>query len=179
MENNKPYTALGAKIRERRESLGMLIKQVSLEIAKDRSYLSKIENGQIKPTLDVLDKLIKCLSLDLPEALELYKLAGYSNDKIKFEGKEAVGTVNSADAKKLTSMEKEPVQIFVPDNVNIFYTDSVFITSSQFGVVCDIAQKLAGTNQHRVVARFGLSFSHARALKDSLEKHLQDKEVKE
>ena len=48
------------------------------------------------------------------------------------------------------------------DNTPILYTDSIFITTNQDGVVLDIMQKLATSNQTRIVARIGMSRTHAK-----------------
>ena len=46
----------------------------------------------------------------------------------------------------------------------ILYTDSVNITTNEFGVVLDIIQGIAGANQTFVVARVGMSKEHAKKL---------------
>ena len=48
------------------------------------------------------------------------------------------------------------------DTTPILFTDNVHITTNSDGVVFDIMQKLAATNQMRIVARVGMSRNHAR-----------------
>jgi hypothetical protein len=46
----------------------------------------------------------------------------------------------------------------------ILYTDSINISTNEFGVVLDIIQGIAGANQAFVVARIGMSKEHAKKL---------------
>lgn len=46
----------------------------------------------------------------------------------------------------------------------ILYTDSINITTNEFGLVLDIIQGIAGSNQVFVVARVGMSKEHAKKL---------------
>ena len=48
------------------------------------------------------------------------------------------------------------------DTTPILYTDDVIITVNPDGVVLDITQRLANTNQVRVVARVGMSREHSK-----------------
>lgn len=59
-----------------------------------------------------------------------------------------------------------------PQNTPIYYTDNVFMGTSKFGVVLDIGQRVANTNQVHVVSRIGLSREHAKELVDKLTKLL-------
>jgi hypothetical protein len=48
------------------------------------------------------------------------------------------------------------------DTTPIFYTDNVIITVNPDGVVLDVTQRLANTNQIRVVSRVGMSREHGK-----------------
>lgn len=50
------------------------------------------------------------------------------------------------------------------DTTPILYTDNIFITTNEDGLVLDIGQKLGSTNQIRIVARIGMSRNHAKKL---------------
>jgi hypothetical protein len=58
------------------------------------------------------------------------------------------------------------------DRTPILYTDSVFITSNQYGIVFNVAQSIDEKNQ-QVVARIGMSRDHAKTLAEVLAKHLE------
>lgn len=48
------------------------------------------------------------------------------------------------------------------DTTPILYTDNILMTINEDGVVLDIAQRIASTNQVRIVARVGMSREHAK-----------------
>ena len=62
------------------------------------------------------------------------------------------------------------------DTTPILYTDRIFITINQFGVVFDVSQKTG--NQTRIVARIGMSREHAKKIASELSKMLAVTEQK-
>lgn len=68
------------------------------------------------------------------------------------------------DQKQLQSQGNTGVQINIPNNLPVLYTDSVYVTASKHGIVFDFAQNVISTNSQNVVSRMGMSKEHARAL---------------
>lgn len=58
------------------------------------------------------------------------------------------------------------------DTTPVLYTDNIFMTTNEDGVVLDVAQKLGTTNQIRIVSRIGMSRSHAKKFVKELGKLL-------
>ena len=58
------------------------------------------------------------------------------------------------------------------DTTPIVYTDNIFMTTNQYGLTLDIGQRLATTNQIRIVARVGMSREHAKKFIQELGKLL-------
>lgn len=60
--------------------------------------------------------------------------------------------------------EKQNVSINLNlDTTPILYTDNIFMTTNDDGVVLDVGQKIgATTNQLRIVSRIGMSREHAK-----------------
>lgn len=58
------------------------------------------------------------------------------------------------------------------DVTPIFYTDNVFMNANEDGIVFDVGQKLLNTNQVRIVARIGMSRSHAKKFVQEMSKLL-------
>jgi hypothetical protein len=56
-----------------------------------------------------------------------------------------------------------------PDTTPILYTEQIFISVTEDGVMLDICQKLGPSNKVKVVARIGMSKSHAEKFIRSLE----------
>ncbi len=70
-----------------------------------------------------------------------------------------------------TGKDKQNVQINInSDTTPIFYTDNIYITTNEDGVVLDIAQKLGTTNKVVIVSRIGMSRTHAQKLVKELAK---------
>lgn len=60
---------IGQILRNRRQALGLLLRQVSAYVDIDQAILSKIERNERKPTKEMLDKLSEILKLDKDELL--------------------------------------------------------------------------------------------------------------
>lgn len=56
------------------------------------------------------------------------------------------------------------------DTTPIFYTDNIMMTTNPDGVVLDVIQRLATTDQARMVARIGMSREHAKKFVSELGK---------
>jgi hypothetical protein len=54
------------------------------------------------------------------------------------------------------------------DTTPILYTDNILITLNEDGVVLDASQRIASTNQARIVARIGMSRNHAKKFVNKL-----------
>lgn len=54
------------------------------------------------------------------------------------------------------------------DSTPILYTDNIFMTTNEDGVVLDVGQRVASTNQVRIVARVGMSKEHAKKFVNKL-----------
>jgi hypothetical protein len=88
------------------------------------------------------------------------------------------------DQKKGNSGNKVGLNINL-DTTPILYTDNVFMNANEDGIVLDVGQKVFNTNQVRVVARIGMSRSHAKKFVSEMGKllamtegHLQSGERK-
>ena len=71
---------IGEILRNRRQTLGLLLRQVSAYVDIDQAILSKIERGERKPTKEMLNKLSEILKLDKDELL-----IQYMSEKIAYE----------------------------------------------------------------------------------------------
>ena len=54
------------------------------------------------------------------------------------------------------------------DTTPVLYTDQVFMSANEDGVVIDVCQKVGTSNQMRVVSRIGMSRSHAQKVVSAL-----------
>jgi len=76
-----------------------------------------------------------------------------------------------------TNKKKQGVEVFVPENVSILYSDSAFIYANDFGLTIDFAQRVGDTKKQKVVSRIGMSKNHAEMLVAVLQKKLIDMQV--
>jgi transcriptional regulator with XRE-family HTH domain len=77
---NYQMETVGQIIRTKRETLGLLLRQVSAYADIDQAILSKIERNERKPTKDLIIKIAEILQLDKQELL-----IQFMSDKIAFE----------------------------------------------------------------------------------------------
>jgi len=71
---------VGQIIRAKRESLGLLLRQVASYLDIDQAILSKIERNERKPTKENIIKLAEILKLDKEDLL-----VQFMSDKIAYE----------------------------------------------------------------------------------------------
>jgi len=71
---------VGQILRNKRQELGLLLRQVSAFIDIDQAILSKIERNERRPTKEMLEKLATILKLDKDELM-----VQYFSDKIANE----------------------------------------------------------------------------------------------
>lgn len=65
----------------------------------------------------------------------------------------------------MVDQKNEPQQMQININLDttpVLYTDNIFMTSNEDGLVLDVCQKIGPTNQVRIVSRIGMSRNHAK-----------------
>jgi transcriptional regulator with XRE-family HTH domain len=89
---------VGQIIRAKRESQGLLLRQVAAHLDIDQAILSKIERTERSPTKEIIIKLAKVLDLDQDELL-----IQFMSDKIAYEiaGEDCAGKVLKVAEKKV------------------------------------------------------------------------------
>lgn len=175
------YKDFGNKLREIRSRKGENITTSAKATNIDRSHLSKLENGHERPSIGVLNNLICHYSLSRAEAVMLSNLAGFFGEGLIVEElgrKEDVKIEENKIPQTGNNLPAGGVQVNMNGNISILYTDSVFVTTNQYGLVFDFAQSMGPTNQQNIVARMGMSKEHARALLRVLQKKLEEAPAK-
>jgi len=69
-------SALGLRLRQLREQAGVSARAVAARADINQSTMSRIENGKIRPSVDVLDRIIAAMAVPAPAAEELHDLLG-------------------------------------------------------------------------------------------------------
>lgn len=98
---------IGQILRNKRQALGLLLRQVSAYVDIDQAILSKIERNERKPTKEMLDKLAEILKLDKDELL-----VQFISDKIAYEivDEDCASKVLKVAEKKIKYLKSHPIQ---------------------------------------------------------------------
>lgn len=98
---------IGQILRNKRQALGLLLRQVSAYVEIDQAILSKIERNERKPTKEMLGKLAEILKLDKDELL-----VQFISDKIAYEivGEDCADKVLEVAEKKIKYLKSHPIQ---------------------------------------------------------------------
>ncbi|MBT6762977.1 MAG: helix-turn-helix transcriptional regulator [Prolixibacteraceae bacterium] len=98
---------IGQILRNKRQALGLLLRQVSAYVDIDQAILSKIERNERKPTKEMLDKLAEILKLDKDELL-----IQFISDKIAYEivDEDYASKVLKVAEKKIKYLKSHPIQ---------------------------------------------------------------------
>ncbi|AXT50307.1 XRE family transcriptional regulator [Aquimarina sp. BL5] len=98
---------IGEILRNQRQALGLLLRQVSAYVDIDQAILSKIERNERKPTKEMLDKLAEILTLDKDELL-----VQFMSDKIAYEiaGEDCANKVLKVAEKKVKYLKSHPIK---------------------------------------------------------------------
>lgn len=98
---------IGQILRNKRQALGLLLRQVSAYVDIDQAILSKIERNERKPTKEMLDKLAEILKLDKDELL-----IQFISDKIAYEivDEDCASKVLKVAEKKIKYLKSHPIK---------------------------------------------------------------------
>lgn len=98
---------IGEILRNRRQTLGLLLRQVSAYVDIDQAILSKIERGERKPTKEMLNKLAEILKLDKDELL-----VQFMSEKIAYEiaDQECANKVLKVAESKVKYLKSHPIK---------------------------------------------------------------------
>lgn len=155
--NRLPYRNLGFRLKRLREQLHESLAEVSGAVEIDPENLARIEQGEHRPSEDVLLLLITHLDPKEEEAVSLWELAGYDQTQ--------TGTIGSDE------MAKPIVMLMQPDN-RIMYSDVVNVVANDQGLVMNFLQA-QGNGQANPIARVGMSREQALRVFEALGRTLQ------
>jgi len=165
----------GLELREIRKSAGESLAITAAHLGIDRSHLNKVELGIYKPSSELLDKIIAHFSVEGKKARQLRDFIERGQvEHVVVGSEQGKGEVMQQNL----APQEQGVQVTVdPTKVQILYSDSTFVSSSDYGLVLDVAQTAPGNpKQQFVVARIGMSFDHAKKLLEVINDHLQKNE---
>lgn len=161
--SNKPYQSFGDVLKKLRARASKTPAEVSGAVEIDETRLKSYENGEQRPTEDILLLLIQHFKLKDDQAIELWKLAGYDGlpEEERFYINDDVGGV-------------QQVTVGVtPHDARIVYTDMLQVMVNNYGVIINFMQGAGPGNNPLAVSRVGMSKEHARSVIEVLKKTLE------
>jgi transcriptional regulator with XRE-family HTH domain len=158
------FAELLTRYREREDKT---ITEMARSIDSNRSYLSRLENGHEKrPSKDLILRIADFLSLSEEERAKLLNTVGKGltpqTASLISQRKEVVGNMETNNKK---------INIDIPSNVSVLFSDAAIISSSANGLTITFAQNIH-ENNFKAVSRIGVSIEHAEKLIDALEKEI-------
>lgn len=159
--SNNPYKPFGTKLKTIREKAKESLADLSGAVEVDTSVLSNIEDGQAQPTEDLVLLIISHFALKEDEALKMWELAGYAQEKTGM----ASVTNEAGDLAQSAFIS--------PGDARVIYTDMVHVSANKYGVVINFLQGLGNSNQPMAVSRIGMSHEHAKSMLDVLEETIK------
>lgn len=163
-----PFEPFGNHLKQIREQAKESIAEVSGAVEVDTKDLAAIEAGKNQPSEDIVLLLISHFALQDDEALKMWELAGYDQEKTGITS--MVADVNGVAQAAYIS----------PGDARILYTDMVHVNANKYGVVINFLQGLGANNQPMAVSRIGMSHDHAKSLLEVLQQTLKltvDKDI--
>ena len=152
MEYKRPYAGFGEQIKKIRIDAQKSLVDVSGAVELEPEYLNKLEQGEVRPSEDLIVLLVSHFELPETDASELWKLAGY--DK-------------RPDGVELSTAAGNPILVPMND-IRIIYTDIVNVTANNHGVIINFMQSLGNSGTPMAISRVGMSIEHASKLLKAL-----------
>lgn len=156
----KPFAPLGAQLKAIRQRTNETIAEVSGAVEIDALELANFEIGRERPSQEILILLISHFGVKDDEAVKLWQLAGYQQDKVVNDEIESENI-------------KHSVAVF-PADARIVYTDMVHVMVNNYGVVMNFMQGAGPGTQPLAVSRIGMSREHAQSVLDVLRATLEN-----
>jgi len=165
-EQQTPFKTLGDRLKVIRQKLHESVVEVSGAVEIDEQTLQRIEQGQERPSEEILMLLINHFGIQEDDAANLWQLAGYDRPH-DHDREETTATNNN----------RSMIMIMAVDP-RIIYSDGAQVSANSQGVVVNFSQG-AGTPQALTTARIGMSREQAYALVQTLQRTLDSSQPRQ
>lgn len=156
-----PFAALGNALQAMRQRAKESVTELSSAIEVSDERLGRFENGELRPSEDILELVIAHYALGDHEADKLWDLAGYNKKQ---------DSIHNAEE----SLFNQPTVMVMPLDARVVYTDMVHVMVNNYGVIMNFMQGAGPNNQPLAVARVGMSREHAKSVLEVLQKTLSE-----
>jgi transcriptional regulator with XRE-family HTH domain len=162
---DQPFKHLGDRLKTIRQKLHESVAEVSGAVEIDEPTLTRIEDGDERPSEDILMLLISHFGMRDDEAASLWQLAGY--DQPRSHDHDSDDTPNN----------KATILVMAVDP-RVIYSDGVQVTANRSGVVISFSQA-SGTQSAITTSKIGMSRDQAKAVIRTLEDALSRSEPRQ
>ena len=166
--DKEPYESFGRALKMLRAASARSTAEVSGAVEIDEKRLASYENGEQRPSEDILQLLLQHFDVNGDKADELWKLAGYNTDE-QDNGSHMFMNDDFGGVEETTVL-------VTPHDARIVYTDMLQVMVNNYGVIMNFMQGAGPSNQPLAVSRVGMSKEHARTIIDVLQKTLDQAE---
>jgi transcriptional regulator with XRE-family HTH domain len=160
---SSPFKMLGNHLKYLREQLKESVVEASGAVEIDAADLERIEQGQERPSEDILLLLIQHYNMQDQEAVQLWELAGYDGDYSPHKQK--------IEANTAALLQNKQMVMLLAMDMRTMYSDGIDISINQAGLTLNFTQT-TGDNQHTAVGRIGMSYDQAQEVMKTLEQAL-------
>ncbi len=149
----QPFIKLGEKLKALRKSSQESLAEVSGAVEIEEHILERFETGMDRPDEEILNLLINHYRVNDQRALQLWELAGYS-DNVDLDIEEAV------------TAAKQLIMVLATDGRTI-YTDNVNIDVNSKGMTLSFSQS-SPIGKPFTVSRLGMSYETAHEVQKAI-----------
>ncbi|CAN5610699.1 hypothetical protein BH23PAT2_BH23PAT2_06410 [soil metagenome] len=155
----KNHRLLGNELKKLRVNLRESAAEVSGSVEIDIDELVRFENGEARPSEEILLLLISHFGLTDSKADKLWGLAGYSNEDKR------------SDSIMLDIEQMQQAGAFVlPNDAKILYTDVMHAIATANGITVNFMQSAGPMGKPMIVSRVGMSKEHAKSMIELLQR---------
>lgn len=162
--NDQPFQPLGNELKGLRQKKQESLAEVSGAVEIDEEVLVRIEQGDERPSEDILMLLINHFNIHEDEAIKLWEMAGYERHHEQDE--------DSPEDVLRQTMKSQPVVMVMALDQRVVYSDSAEIHANKNGVVLSFSQ--TNGNQTMTVSKIGMSYEHAKSVLEILQRTIEE-----
>lgn len=172
-QSQSPHAKFAARLKDLRAKTSRTSAEVCSAVEIDEDKLKSYESGEQLPSEDILMLLINHFDLDVKQAEDLWKLAGYKGKPSEEAYFGDFSADIADDTPDLPRMEHVAIGLSIQDP-RIIYTDMVQVMANDHGVIMNFMQGAGSSKQPLAVSRVGMSKEHARSVLQMLQKTLDE-----
>lgn len=156
------FEKLGKELRKLRLQKQLSIAEVSGAVEVDVEMMAAWENGESRPSEEVLLLLISYFGVSDDNASQLWSIAGYSR---------------SGQPHDMIDDMQQVGAFVTPQDARILYSDMTHASASNHGVTLNFMQSAGPLGKPMIVSRLGMSREHAESLMKLLQELLRTEDA--